>query len=139
MNNMARFIIASGFLSLLYVGTSCSSSSTGVDFSGVPRSATFQTLTTSQASILCDWVNDKQGGYGRSVPCSGGAPQTTDDSRTTCVAAYPAIGLACPSLTVADVEDCAKATSSDLCKFHTTAACAVLRDCFGGSSDGGFD
>jgi hypothetical protein len=86
-------------------------------------------LTTAQAVVLCDWTNARQGGYGRSVTCTDGSPQTTDVSQADCVASVPAAGTYCPTLTVGDDEDCANAVLTDLCSLPNQAACANLNAC----------
>src|SRR5262245_59806531 len=73
---------------------------------GLPRAATFSSLTQAQAGRLCDWVNQYQGGYGRSVTCADGSQQTTDVDKASCVQVIPQVGIECPTLTVADVENC---------------------------------
>ena len=99
--------------------------------SGLPRTATVGSLTPAQAGLLCDWTNAKQGGYGRVVNCPDGSQQTSDPDAATCVQSAGDFATYCPTVLVADVEDCANATGTDLCAFTTAAACANLRACFG--------
>jgi hypothetical protein len=96
---------------------------------GLPRSATFSSLTQAQAGRLCDWVNQNQGGYGRTVACPDGSQQTTDADKAGCVDFVPQLGLACPTLTVADVENCVNVIGPRLCEVTTSAACANLAAC----------
>ena len=98
--------------------------------SGLPRTAAIGSLSPSDAGILCDWTNAKQGGYGRAVSCADGTQQGTDPDKTSCVQSVGDYGGSCPTLTVADVEDCADATGTNVCAFGTTAACDKLAACF---------
>ena len=109
--------------------TSCGSSSGPGMSSGLPRTSTVASLSTAQAGTLCDWNNEKQGGYGRTTSCSDGTTQTTDADKTTCVDGVPQIGAACPTLNVGDVEDCSNAIGSDLCAISTAAGCANVNVC----------
>jgi hypothetical protein len=97
--------------------------------SGLSRQATVASLTPQQAGTLCDWTNARQGGYGRDVTCSNGSSEGTDPDKQSCVESIPYIGTACPTLTVADIEDCANAIGSDVCMIATAAGCANLRQC----------
>jgi hypothetical protein len=97
--------------------------------SGLPRSSTFADLTTDQVGILCDWINERQGGYGRHVSCPDGSTQDTDANKSECVGAAPVVASYCPALTVADVEDCTNAVLTDLCSLPNQAACANLNAC----------
>ena len=86
-------------------------------------------LTSQQGAQLCDWINQTEGGYGRTVDCGSAGPLATDANQAHCVSGLPDLQLACPSLTVAQVEDCAMAEGADLCKYNTEPACAPLRAC----------
>lgn len=108
---------------------SCGSSSGPGTSSGLPRTSTVASLSTAAAGTLCDWNNEKQGGYGRTMSCSDGTTQTTDTDKTTCIDGVPQTGAACPTLTVGDVEDCANAIGSDLCAIATAAGCANVNAC----------
>jgi hypothetical protein len=110
---------------------SCGGSGSVGDSSGVPRSSTIGALTATQSATLCDWENAKQGGYGRSVACTNGATRTTDMNQAECVAGMIYARSVCPTLTVADVEDCANAIGVSLCEVSTAAACANLAACLG--------
>ena len=116
---------------LVDVGTiSCGPSGTNVaSSSGLPRSDTFADLTTDQVGVLCDWINERQGGYGRNVTCSDGSKQNTDASKADCVGAAPGVASACPTLTVGNVEDCTNAVLTDLCSLPNQTACANLDAC----------
>jgi len=107
--------------------------------SGLPRSSAIGSLSPEQFGILCDWTNNEQGGYGRTVNCPSGDPQFTDKDQKSCVEVLPLIRSACPTLTVADAEDCASAIGTDLCKFPHEPACAALLRCFSATVDGGVD
>ncbi len=97
--------------------------------SGLPRTDTVGSLTGAQAATLCDWLNAKQGGYGRSVSCPDGSEADTDLSQASCVASVPSFATGCPSLTVGDVEDCANAIGTSLCQMPTAAGCANVNAC----------
>ena len=97
--------------------------------SGLPRSATFSALTQAQAGRLCDWINQNQGGYGRSVTCLDGSLQTTDADKASCVQSVPLVGIECPTLTVADVENCVNVIGPMLCEVATSPVCANLAAC----------
>jgi hypothetical protein len=101
----------------------------GSNSSGVPSSATLASLTTAQATTLCDWENEKQGGYGRTVSCSDGSQQTTDPNQATCVGSVPNAGADCPTLTVGDIEDCANAIGADICQVSTAPGCHNFWQC----------
>jgi hypothetical protein len=96
--------------------------------SALSRTLTVNSLTSG---TLCDWQSAGQGGHARSVDCSDGSTQTTDPHKATCVSSVTLVGRFCPTLTVADMEDCAKATQTNLCTFDTQAACGNVRDCLG--------
>lgn len=89
---------------------------------------TLSSLTTPQAVALCDWTNMKQGGYGRDVPCTNGR-ESTNPTATSCVNTTLALGNRCASLTVGNIEDCANATGTDLCKLETESACLTVTTC----------
>jgi hypothetical protein len=96
--------------------------------SGIPRELSLASLTTDQASTLCDWTNLKQGGYDRVVTCPGGA-ESTNPSNFSCVNSTASIGGRCPELTVGNIEDCANATGTDLCKLASAAECVAVTTC----------
>jgi hypothetical protein len=117
---------------LVGASISCGSSGGGVgDSSGVPRSSTIGSLTVTQAATLCDWEDAKQGGYNRTVTCTDGNTRTTDASQAECVSGMGYARTFCPSLTVADVEDCANAIGVSICEISTAPACANLAACLG--------
>jgi hypothetical protein len=92
--------------------------------SGLERTITLPTLTPAQGAQLCDWANRVLGGYGRTVACPAGMRATDRDQ------AYCVDGLqSCPTLTVADIEDCSLAQGADVCKYFTANACATIRQC----------
>jgi hypothetical protein len=96
--------------------------------SGLPRSSTVLSLTPAQGAVLCDWINQSEGGYGRTVDCPTG-PLATDANQSDCVNALPDLEIGCPALTVGQIEDCAQAEGSNLCNYNTALACAPLRAC----------
>lgn len=96
--------------------------------SGIARVTALADLTTDQASVLCDWTNLKQGGYGRVVACPERA-EATSPNNLACVNTTPTLGARCMDLNVGDVEDCANATGADLCKLETAPACIAVTTC----------
>jgi hypothetical protein len=102
----------------------------GGDGLNLPRASTVVSLTPDEGAHLCDWINQEEGGYGRTMDCALNGPVATDASQSTCVAGLPDLASVCPGLTVADLEDCTLARGTDLCKYFTAAACAPLRACF---------
>jgi hypothetical protein len=110
-------------------GSNTTSSPTVGSSSGVPRTLALAELTSAQASALCEWTNLKQGGYGQAVACGLGRPESTDASNSDCVTASALIGYKCPSLTVANEEDCINATGTILCLIQASPACAPINDC----------
>jgi len=98
--------------------------------SGLPRTDTVGSLIPSDAGLLCDWTNAKQGGYGRAVTCTDGSSQGTDPDKASCIQSVHDFGTACPTLTVADVEDCANAIGQDICQLTSSPACTNLNRCF---------
>ena len=107
----------------------CGGSSGGSSTSGIPRTTIFAALTAAQSGTLCEWVNTNQGGYGRSITCSAGDTQTTDDSKAVCMTGVSLLATLCPQLSVADIEDCVNAIGTDLCAFETNAACGPVLNC----------
>jgi hypothetical protein len=98
--------------------------------SGLPLDSTIASLSSTDAATLCDWVNGKQGGYGRpSVFCPGGGNKGTYLSQLRCVSEFAALGNRCLDLTVGTVEDCVNATGSDLCLEESTPACMTIGTC----------
>jgi len=116
------------FSVLLATATSCGPGD-GSNGSGIPKSTKLGMLTTAQAGTECDYVNDKQGGYGRSVTCADGSTQTTDPDKASCMKDVPGAGASCPTLTVGDLEDCANAVGTNLCSLPTASACAAFNAC----------
>jgi hypothetical protein len=108
---------------------SCGSSSGPGTSSGLPRSSTLASLTTAQDATLCDWLNERQGGYGQSVSCPDGSHADTDTNQSSCVASVPTGAASCPTLTVGDVEDCANAIGTNICEMPTAAGCANVNAC----------
>lgn len=97
--------------------------------SGVAPGIRLMNLSFDQATALCNWANQKQGGYGRSVTCSSGSVQSTNSSAAGCVQRTLALGGQCLALTVGNIEDCANATGTDLCKLETAAPCGTILTC----------
>lgn len=100
---------------------------------GVPRDTVVNDLDPTQAATLCDWWNNKQGGYGQSAQC-GDDTEADDADQDDCTGSLDDCGDA----TVADFEDCGNAIGTNLCMFRTNAACATLSACFT-PDDGGDD
>jgi hypothetical protein len=104
----------------------------GSDGSGVARTMKLSDLTPDQAKAVCNYANNKQGGYDRTVTCTvDGLDHSTYSSEADCITLLPGgLGSACPELTVGDYEGCAEATGTDLCKDTTAAGCAALEACY---------
>jgi hypothetical protein len=98
--------------------------------SGLPRTSTVASLTAEQGVQLCDWINQVEGGYGRTVNCALTGAMATNANQMDCVSSLPDFEFECPLLTVAELEDCTTAEGTDLCKYNTDPACAPLRLCF---------
>ena len=98
--------------------------------SGLPLDSTIASLGSTDAATLCDWINGKQGGYGRpAVFCPGGGKEVPYPSQLSCVNAFAALGNRCLDLTVGTVEDCVNATGTDLCLEESTPACMTIKTC----------
>jgi hypothetical protein len=52
----------------------------------VDPSKTLGQLTASEMQAFCDWTNQRQGGYGRTIQCdASGIPLETSQDQPTCV------------------------------------------------------
>jgi hypothetical protein len=97
--------------------------------SGLPTDSTIASLSSDDAATLCDWVNGKEGGYGRPlIRCPDGS-EGTYSSQIECVNGFAALGNRCLDLTVATIEDCVNQTGTDLCLEETTAECMTIKTC----------
>jgi hypothetical protein len=103
--------------------------SDGGTSSGLPRGATLGNLTAAQAGQICDWGDNKEGGYGQTVTCPDGSTVSNDVDRATCASMLTAVGSSCPALTVGDIEDCLNAIGTDLCALETNPECDRFRSC----------
>ena len=99
--------------------------------SGLERGRLVGQMTPAEAAKLCDFTNAAQGGYGRKVTCPGGEDAETDESLASCVTDFVDLRPALERcrLTVAHMEDCARAIGPDLCKFETAVECEPLVLC----------
>jgi hypothetical protein len=97
--------------------------------SGLPLGTTIASLTPAQAGRLCDWGDNKEGGYGRTVTCPDGSTVSNDVDMATCASMLPLYGAACPATTVGDIEDCLNATGPDLCALDSAPECDRFRSC----------
>jgi hypothetical protein len=123
-------IVAMATFGVFVTSLSCGSGSSGPGSSiGLPRTTLLGMLTPSQAGTFCDWTNEKQGGYGRSVTCADGSQQHSDVDKATCVSVIPQFATICPTLTVGDAEDCLNAIGRDQCKVSTDLACTNVHNC----------
>jgi hypothetical protein len=95
--------------------------------SGLPRETTIANLTAEQVGRLCDWGDNREGGYGRTVTCPDGSSVSNDPDMATCVLNLPLFGSSCPGATVGDAEDCLNAVGTDLCTLETAPECERLR------------
>jgi hypothetical protein len=120
------------FVFILFAACGGSGGTTPVgNSSGLPRSSTLASLTSGQGGTLCDWVNAKEGGYGRTFNCPDGSQAMSDPDRASCVDVIGYLGTNCPTLTVANLEDCANASGTDVCSIPTQTACAAFDACVG--------
>lgn len=97
--------------------------------SGLPRGTTIANLTPAQAGRLCDWGDNKEGGYGRTVTCPDGSTVSNDPDQASCVTTLPLVGVGCPATTVGDIEDCLNAIGTDLCALESAPECDRFRSC----------
>jgi hypothetical protein len=74
-------------LGLLVAATlsGCSDDSKSTDVS-LDDNQKLSTLTDAQIGALCDWSNDKQGGYGSETKCSDGSSVSAQKDQAACKA-----------------------------------------------------
>ncbi len=99
-----------------------------LDIASVSRTESLDQLTDAEKATVCDWVNTKQGGYGRQVLCDKDPPVSTDASLSACIGSIAGFAELCP-LTVGQLVDCAQATGADLCQVYTLPTCEVIATC----------
>ncbi|HET7540987.1 MAG TPA: hypothetical protein VFK05_13985 [Polyangiaceae bacterium] len=73
------------------------------DLPPLDPSADARSLSDSDKAVLCDWVNDKLGGYGAMFECSPGMTVMNDPSQAICISYF--LNFRC-EVTVADVTTC---------------------------------
>jgi len=99
------------------------------DSSGIDRSKKVTALTTDERKTLCEWGVEAQGGAGKMTKC--GDITITVKPAADCIAQAMTFPASC-ALTVAQVEDCSKATGENACTSLTAPACLAFLDCFAG-------
>jgi hypothetical protein len=95
---------------------------------GVPASTKLGDLSDTQKASLCDYINGKQGGYGKTIQCPDG-PSDNDANQADCVAFVGPLGTFCPTLTAGDLEQCANGPMGNTCTFQTAPECKAVADC----------
>ena len=97
---------------------------TGPGASGLEKSRTWSSLTTSEKGTLCDWVAAKFGGYGMTIDCGDGTGIGSNSSQQACIDNLtPTCGA-----TVAQSEQCANDASCETGAFPPS--CAPIIACF---------
>jgi hypothetical protein len=110
-------------LGVLAIGCSSSSGGGGANgASGVPSGKRLDSLTDAEKAAICDWTNNKLGGYGMSKDCGNGLTIDADASQAECVASAP---TSCAA-TVGQAEACANAMT---CSNLIPNECAPLFQC----------
>ena len=82
-------------------GASAGSTASG---SGLPGATRLRALDSAQKGTLCDWYAEKMGGYGATHVCADMSSVEVVKDQSTCVAA--ALDFPCPTITVANFEEC---------------------------------
>lgn len=95
--------------------------------SGFSRSRSVASLTSDEASRLCDWSLETQGGPGKRTECGAGSSRVTH-TKDECLEDIAIITklAGCYPLTVGEVEDCSKETAADHCGEQPT--CNALNE-----------
>src|SRR3954468_13840773 len=111
-------------VSALVVG--CGGGSSGT---GVPPATKVSDLTDAQAKVMCDFLNARQGGYGKTIQCPDG-PSPNDKDQAECLGyLVPGVGTFCPTLTAGDLESCANGPMGNVCTFQTAPECMAVAAC----------
>jgi hypothetical protein len=93
---------------------------------GIDPDTDIQTATDMQKGQLCDWRNEKLGGYGQSFPCGGGTI-LTDPSQAECVRSLFTGACVLPLRTF---EACILALAPSHGCNPQYAVCAPVYDCY---------
>jgi len=93
--------------------------------SGVPAEIRLAETTPAQQAALCDWVAERQGGYGFTKQCDDGSTASAPADRAECLADNQ--GLADCPVTVGQFEACARELSRDMCASLAAAQRPVCR------------
>jgi hypothetical protein len=104
-------------------GTVSTADDTGA--SGLSRSRTVASLTSEEASRLCDWSLETEGGAGKKFECTETSSRVVH-TKDECIENVGVISKLsdCYALTVAEVEDCSKEEGADPC--GRSRACDAL-------------
>jgi hypothetical protein len=116
------------FLFAVSIGLiACASSTSEEGASGLPRDETVASLSTEEASRLCDWSIGTQGGAGKKTECDATSSRVvhTKDECLEDVAVITKLA-GCYAVTVAEVEDCSKEEAAAPCGRST--ACDGLNE-----------
>jgi hypothetical protein len=106
--SLRRLLVGAGFV--FVVGTlGCGGDDSG---SGLDKAKKLTTLTAPERKQLCDWVNQKLGGYGHATECGGGVTLKADSSLEECLTLWSALPALCAA-TVGDEEACFNHKSCD--------------------------
>jgi hypothetical protein len=85
-------------------------------------------LSEDEAGELCDYVALQEGGQ-TSQDCGDGS-KIFALTRSACIASFGRLPATCDA-TVADVEACADAVGTELCKLRSEPVCALGPQCTG--------
>jgi hypothetical protein len=113
------------FLQLVLVACTSESAPADEGASGLSRSRTVASLSSEEASSLCDWSLATQGGPGKTTKCGETSSRVvhTKDECLEDVAVITKLA-GCYALTVGEVEDCSKEEAADAC--GASPACDAL-------------
>lgn len=105
----------------------CTSEAADEGASGFSRSRTVASLSSEEASSLCDWSIQTQGGAGKTTKCDETSSRVvhTKDECIEDVAVITKLS-SCYALTVGEVEDCSKQDAADAC--GSSPACDALNE-----------
>lgn len=105
----------------------CSSEPNDPGESGFDRSRTVASLSADEASSLCDWSLEKQGGAGKKTECSETSSRVVH-TKEQCLEDVAVITKLshCYAVTVAEVEDCSKEEAANAC--GRAATCDALNE-----------
>jgi len=128
----------------------CGTSPPSGSSSGPPvdPSKTLAELSSSEMAAFCDWTNQKEGGYGRTIMCdASGVPLETDPDQATCVHGWTQrVSMPNCSATVGQWTTCFEVFLANWCSVipsMPSGECNVIQaTCYGSGAspaDGGGD